>query len=80
MGEIRSRLAERRIGLEITEQASNYIAETAYDPVYGARPLKRFLQHELETRIGRALLSGEIGEGGLLRLDLADGQLQVLAS
>jgi ATP-dependent Clp protease ATP-binding subunit ClpB len=48
------------------------IAREGYDPVYGARPLRRFIQHEVETRIGRALLSGEIEDGATIVVD-ADG-------
>ncbi len=75
--EIRGRLSERRLTLKIDSAALDYIAETAYDPVYGARPLKRFLQHQLETKIGRALLAGEVGEGGTVLVGLADGELRV---
>ena len=75
--EIQMRLAKRRMSLEIAPEALDYIAETAYDPVYGARPLKRFLQHQLETRIGRALLAGEVKEGGTVLVGLADGHLRV---
>ncbi|MCK4621676.1 MAG: ATP-dependent chaperone ClpB [Desulfuromonadales bacterium] len=78
--ELRQRLAERRLGLELSPAAADFIAETAYDPVYGARPLKRFLQHQLETRIGRALISGEVAEEGTLQVDVEKGQLVVKAS
>jgi ATP-dependent Clp protease ATP-binding subunit ClpB len=69
---VRRRLIERRIGLELTPAAREHIAEAGYDPVYGARPLKRYIQREVETRIGRALLSGEIVDGAAITLD-ADG-------
>jgi ATP-dependent Clp protease ATP-binding subunit ClpB len=75
--ELRRRLAERGITLELTEPARRLIAEHGYDPVYGARPLRRYLAHEVETRIGRALLSGELGEDGVIRIDVREGQLQV---
>ena len=52
MDELRQRLAERRITLELTEPARKYIAERGFDPVYGARPLRRYISHEVETRIG----------------------------
>ena len=55
--DLRARLAERRITLELTEAARRFIAEQGFDPVYGARPLRRFIAHEVETRIGRALLA-----------------------
>jgi ATP-dependent Clp protease ATP-binding subunit ClpB len=66
------RLSERRMSLELTEPARELIAREGYDPVYGARPLKRFIQREVETRIGRALLSGEIRDGATIVVD-ADG-------
>ncbi|NOY14362.1 MAG: ATP-dependent chaperone ClpB [Deltaproteobacteria bacterium] len=75
--EIRQRLSEQRLTLTLSDEACDYIAETAYDPVYGARPLKRFLQQQLETRVGRALLSGEVAEDGALQVVLEDGQLRV---
>ncbi|APG28451.1 ATP-dependent chaperone ClpB [Syntrophotalea acetylenivorans] len=77
VAELRRRLSDRQIDLQISEEAREFIAREAYDPVYGARPLKRYLQHELETRIGRALLSGEIGHGALVTVEVVDQQLQV---
>jgi ATP-dependent Clp protease ATP-binding subunit ClpB len=71
--ELRKRLAERNIALELTEEACAFIAQKGFDPVYGARPLRRFLQHELETRIGRALIAGNVLEGATIRVDM-DGQ------
>ncbi|WP_305041396.1 ATP-dependent chaperone ClpB [Geoalkalibacter sp.] len=66
--DLRKRLAGRRLSLELSEEARAYIAEAAYDPVYGARPLKRYLQHQLETRIGRALIAGDIRDGATIRI------------
>ena len=57
--------------------ARTFIAREGFDPVYGARPLKRFLQRELETRIGRALIGGDILDGARIRVDLQDGGLVV---
>ncbi|WDN88580.1 ATP-dependent Clp protease ATP-binding subunit ClpB [Desulfosarcina sp. BuS5] len=71
------RLAERQINIEISDAARHFIAETGYDPVYGARPLRRFIQRELETRIGRALIAGEVSDGATLRVDLNDGELGI---
>ncbi len=59
---LRTRLAERHISLTLTEQAKDYFAQTGYDPSYGARPLKRLLQKEIETQLGRKLLADEIRE------------------
>ncbi|MDT7713425.1 MAG: ATP-dependent Clp protease ATP-binding subunit ClpB, partial [Pseudonocardiales bacterium] len=74
---VRDRLAERRIGLDVSEEARQFIANEGYDPVYGARPLRRYIQREVETRIGRALLSGEIAEGATLVLSVGDHGLDV---
>ncbi len=75
--DLRRRLADRDIRLELTEPAKELVARQGFDPVYGARPLKRYLQHELESKIGRALIAGDAHEGSLLKVDLKDGQLAV---
>ena len=67
--DLRKRLASRHIGLELTPAACDFIVGAAYDPVYGARPLKRYLQHQLETKIGRAIIAGEIGDGDKMIID-----------
>ena len=75
--DLRQRLSERQMTLEISEDALRLIAREGYDPVYGARPLRRFIAHELETRIGRALLAGDVGDGATIRVGVRDGQLEV---
>jgi ATP-dependent Clp protease ATP-binding subunit ClpB len=75
--DVRRRLADRRLVLELTEAARELIAREGYDPVYGARPLRRFIQHEVETRIGRALLAGDIHDGATITLDAHDDDLAV---
>jgi ATP-dependent Clp protease ATP-binding subunit ClpB len=75
--ELRKRLADRDIKLELSDAARQFIARKGFDPVYGARPLRRFLQHELETRIGRALLAGDVYEGSTIQVDVVDGDLAV---
>jgi ATP-dependent Clp protease ATP-binding subunit ClpB len=75
--ELRSRLAERQMTLALSDAARAYIARQGFDPVYGARPLRRFIQHEVETRIGRALIAGEAREGTTISVDVAEGQLVV---
>ncbi|MEE8522511.1 MAG: ATP-dependent chaperone ClpB [Thermoanaerobaculia bacterium] len=77
MEDLHRRLAGRGVQLELSEPAREFVAREGYDPVYGARPLKRFLQHQLETKIGRALIAGEIAEGSLIEVGLKDGQLDV---
>ena len=66
--DLRQRLAEQHLALELSDEASQMIVDSAYDPIYGARPLKRFLQHELETRIGRAIIDGSAVAGQVVLL------------
>ncbi|HJU12718.1 MAG TPA: ATP-dependent chaperone ClpB [Candidatus Binataceae bacterium] len=66
---LRKRLEDRKIELELTDKARDYFAEHGYDPVYGARPLRRMIQRELETALGRKLLSGEIRDGSHVVVD-----------
>ncbi|MSR83538.1 MAG: ATP-dependent chaperone ClpB [Candidatus Latescibacteria bacterium] len=75
--ELRGRLRDRRLSLELREPARAFIARKGFDPVYGARPLKRFLQHQLETRLGRALVAGLIEDGAKIIVDLEGGELVV---
>jgi ATP-dependent Clp protease ATP-binding subunit ClpB len=77
IADVRRRLADRHLTLDLTEAGRELIAREGYDPVYGARPLRRFISHEVETRIGRALLSGEIHDGATITLDAHDGELVV---
>ncbi|WP_432798356.1 ATP-dependent chaperone ClpB [Poriferisphaera sp. WC338] len=67
--DIRDRLAERNIVLELTDGAKKYVAAMGFDPVYGARPLKRYLQREVETKLGRALIGGEVNDGQTIMID-----------
>ena len=75
--DLRNRLSDRQIGLTLTADAKGFIAQKGFDPVFGARPLKRFLQHELETRIGRALISGDISDGAHIEVDVVGDELMV---
>jgi len=75
--DLRKRLADRSIEIELDEPARKFIARAGYDPVYGARPLKRFLQHELETKIGRALIAGDVEDGSKIIVSTKDGDLDV---
>ena len=56
-----------------------FIARAGYDPVYGARPLKRYLQRELETKVARAIIGGDVIEGGTLKVELENGALCIKA-
>ena len=77
LGELQARLAERQLKLEVTDEARRFIAREGYDPVYGARPLRRFISREVETRIGRALLSGDVRDGAAVQVDVVGGELVV---
>ena len=69
------RLAERRLQLAVTPDARTWLAERGYDPAYGARPLRRLMQHEIDDALARAILSGTIGDGDVVRVDVApDGE------
>ena len=69
LAHLRERLAERQITLELTESAKEYFAQTGYDPTYGARPLKRLLQKEIETHLGRKIIAGEVAESAHVIVD-----------
>jgi ATP-dependent Clp protease ATP-binding subunit ClpB len=71
------RLKERRITLEISDDALKHIARAGYDPVYGARPLKRYLQRELETKVARAIIAGQVVDGGTISVALEEGKLVI---
>jgi len=75
---LRQRLAERRITLALTPEAIQDLAKRGYDPVYGARPLKRLIQQSLETSIARLLVKGELRDGDTATVDLKDGGLVVI--
>jgi ATP-dependent Clp protease ATP-binding subunit ClpB len=66
---LRGRLAERHITLELTERAKEHLALAGYDPSYGARPLKRVIQRELETPLGKLLLKGDVKDGQTVSAD-----------
>jgi len=74
---LRRRLAERRITIEVTEAARAYLAREGYDPVFGARPLKRAIQREVETPLARLIVAGTLRDGGTVRVDVAGNTLRV---
>jgi ATP-dependent Clp protease ATP-binding subunit ClpB len=75
LGRLRNRLADREITLQLTEAARRHLTEVGYDPVYGARPLKRVLQRELETQLGRRILAAEVTDGSAVVVDYREGEL-----
>jgi ATP-dependent Clp protease ATP-binding subunit ClpB len=74
---LRERLAARSLTLELTGEARRLIADQGFDPVYGARPLRRFIARDVETRIGRALLAGDVEDGAVIRVDAPKGEITV---
>ena len=72
---LRARLADRSLKLEITDAAKQLIIDRGYDPLYGARPLRRYLQSSVETLLARAILSGDLAAGDTLTVDTENGEL-----
>ena len=75
---LRARLTERRISLSVTPAALRHLGERGYDPIYGARPLKRLIQQEIETPMARQLVKGELRDGDTATVDLKDRQIVIV--
>jgi ATP-dependent Clp protease ATP-binding subunit ClpB len=75
LADINQRLADRRVTVVLDDKAKEWVAEKGYDPVFGARPLKRFLQRHLETRLARALIAGEVAEDSTATFKVKDDAL-----
>ncbi len=75
LGHLRQRLADRDMALQVSDKALDLIAEAGFDPVYGARPLKRVIQQQLENRLAHDLLSGRFKGGDTIKVDVSDGDL-----
>ncbi|MEG1392267.1 MAG: ATP-dependent chaperone ClpB, partial [Aurantimicrobium sp.] len=74
---LQKRLSERRLELAVTPSARTWLAERGYDPIYGARPLRRLMQHEIDDRLATAILGGAIRDGDTVRVDLDGDSLTV---
>jgi len=74
---LQKRLAERRLELAVTPAARTWLAKRGYDPIYGARPLRRLMQHEIDDRLATAILAGAVRDGDLVRVDLDGDHLTV---
>jgi ATP-dependent Clp protease ATP-binding subunit ClpB len=72
-----ARLAERRITLKLENSARDWLAETGYDQVYGARPLKRVIQRNLENELAMLVLAGKVHEGSSVKISAKDGALVI---
>ena len=77
IADLNKRLSDREITVELTDAAKQYIVDNGYDPVYGARPLKRYLQKYVETLAARKILSGDVHAGDTLVLDVQNGEFIV---
>ena len=75
LADLNKRLVDRRVTVVLDKKAKEWAAEQGYDPVFGARPLKRFLQRGIETKLARALISGEVTEGAEVKFSVKDGGL-----
>ena len=75
MADLNRRLADRELSVALTPEAESYIVDQAYDPVYGARPLKRFIQKHVETLSAKLILSDGVAGGDTIRIVLKDGKL-----
>jgi ATP-dependent Clp protease ATP-binding subunit ClpB len=75
LGQLRARLADRMLRLEVYPEALRHVALAAYDPVFGARPVKRFIQKHIETELGRRIIRGDLPDGSTVRITVKDGEL-----
>ena len=79
VADVNKRLADREIQIALTDAAKNHIVEGGYDPMYGARPLKRYLQKHVETLAAKLMLKGDVGTGQTILLDVENGSLTARA-
>lgn len=75
LADINRRLRERDITIELTEAAKSFVTENGYEPMYGARPLKRYVQKHVETLAAKVILGGDISQGDIIIIDCADNKL-----
>jgi ATP-dependent Clp protease ATP-binding subunit ClpB len=78
VADLNRRLADKQLAVTLTPAAKSEIIDAAYDPVYGARPLRRYLQHTVETLIGRKIIADQVEPGASLTVNVRDGSLAVL--
>ena len=75
IGSLKARLADKELGLELTDAAKELVIERGFDPLYGARPLRRYLQSSVETLVARTILSGALSAGSTITVDVQNGEL-----
>ena len=76
VADVNLRLSEKELSIKLTEGARNFVVEGGYDPMYGARPLKRYLQKNVETLAAKLILAGNVGRGDTIVIDVVDGKLE----
>ena len=76
VADVNRRLEEKELSIELTDAAKNFVVEGGYDPMYGARPLKRYLQKNVETLAARLILAGNVGREDTIVIDVVDGKLE----
>jgi ATP-dependent Clp protease ATP-binding subunit ClpB len=79
LAQLRTRLADRRIGLEVTPAAATALARLGYDPDFGARPLRRVIQRHVADPLATLVLDGRLPDGGSVLVDAADGEITITA-
>ena len=79
LGSLQNRLKDKQITLDVTDAAKNYISDNGYDPIYGARPLKRYIQSTLETMLAKKIIADEIEPYSTVKIDCVDGELVINA-
>ena len=75
IADVNRRLEEKELRIELTEAAKDFVVDGGYDPMYGARPLKRYLQKNVETLAARLILTGNVGREDTILIDVKDGKL-----
>ena len=79
IADLNARLADKHLTVALTAAAKEHIIDAAYDPIYGARPLRRYVQHTVETLLGRKIIAGEVQPGDTLTVDSVEDTLTVTA-
>lgn len=79
MKHLNERLSDKQLTVTLTDEAKQYVIDSGYDPVYGARPLKRFLQKNVETLAARVILEGQVSKGDTITIGLEGGKLTATA-
>ena len=75
VADVNRRPEERELSVELTDAAKDFVVEGGYEPMYGARPLKRYLQKNVETLAAKLILAGDVGRGDTILIDVKDGKL-----